>query len=306
MDKNQKEQLKAKIIKLYGLYKLQHSRIKRIIKAPFKTIPHFIIIAIAYIHPFKITYKTLWGDKMRFYLPEGNAIRYYGFFEANLTNFFINFFKEGDIFIDIGAHVGFYSKLVSKLVSERGKVHSFEPTPRTFESLKENLSPNKNATLNNNAVLNEEKEIEFADYGPKYSAFNSFKERKSKEMGFLSSPEIIRVKSINLDKYCASKNINPTLIKIDAEGAEYLILGGMTKILEVNKPVVTIEVAGEDEWKDNCKKSIEILESKKYLPFEITLEGYLKKHKRQNTYLYDNLVFIHSEKLQNFKSLILE
>jgi FkbM family methyltransferase len=304
MKPEQKTELKNKILKRYKLYKLQYSRVRRILKDPFRTIPYFLMLAIAYRHPFKVHYKTLWGDKMSFYLPEGNAIYYYGFFEANLANFFINVLKEGDIFYDVGAHVGYYSILASALVSEKGQVHSFEPTPRTFNSLQENAEPKKNVFVNNRAVMSTESEIEFSDYGPKYSAFNSFQNRTSEEMNFLSKPKIIKVKTISLDAYRTSTGATPTIIKIDAEGAEHIILQAMDTILTEDKPIVTIEVAGENEWKDNCKESIDILINKNYTMFEITLEGYLKPHTQKESYSYDNLVFVHKDKISSVSSLI--
>jgi len=304
MNSEQRTELKSKILKRYELYKLQSSRLKRVIKDPLRTIPWYIINAIAHIRPFKVNYKTLWGDKMTFYLPEGNAIYYYGFFEANLTNFFLNFLKEGDVFFDVGAHVGYYSVLSSSLVGPSGQVHSFEPTPRTYTSLKENLSGKNNCTVNNNAVLDHETEIEFVDYGPKYSAFNSFQKRSSDEMKFLPKPEIFKAKTISLDKYCADKNIVPTLIKIDAEGAEHLILKAMENVLANKKSIVTIEVAGGDEWKENCHKSIVFLIEKGYIGYEIDENGFLTQHSEKDSYSYDNLVFAHETNLDRIKPLL--
>ena len=304
MNPDQRTALKSKILKRYELYKLQYSRVKRVLRDPFRTIPYFLMLAIAYKHPFKVKYNTLWGDRMSFYLPEGNAIYYYGFFEANLANFFINFLEDGDIFYDVGAHVGYYSMLASTLVAPKGQVHSFEPTPRTFASLQENASSKKNISINNRAVMDTAGEIEFADYGPKYSAFNSFQNRTGDEMKFLSKPELIKVKTISLDEYRTEKKAIPTIIKIDAEGAEHIILRAMEKILLEDKPVVTIEVAGGDEWKENCDKSISLLTSKGYEMYEITLEGYLKHHKQLATYSYDNLVFVHPDKADRIKALI--
>lgn len=304
MNTQQRESVKTKVLKNYELYKLQYSRIKRILKAPFKTIPYFVMIYLAYKRPYKVNYKTLWGDKMSFYLPEGNAIYYYGFFEANLTNFLLNYIKEGDVVFDVGAHVGYYTMLNSSLVGETGQVHSFEPTPRTFETLKNNTSSKKNVTVNNNAVLDKETEIEFVDYGPKYSAFNSFQKRTSDEMSFLSKPEKIKVKTVSLDKYCQEKNLTPNFIKIDAEGAEYLILGAMIDILKNKKPIVTIEVAGEEEWQENCTKSINFLQNNGYIAYEIDLNGYVKLHTQQDKYLYDNLLFAHPENMERLKAFI--
>lgn len=304
MNEKQKIELKKVVLKRYELYKLQHSRNKRILKDPLRTIPFFIMQSIAYLHPFKVTYKTLWGDIMRFYLPEGSAIYYYGFFEANLTNFLINFLKKGDVFFDVGAHVGYYSILASTLVESSGQVHSFEPTPRTFESLKENASRKSNITVNNRAILDKETEIEFVDYGPKYSAFNSFKARTSDEMKFLAEPERINVRTISLDNYCRDKGVSPTMIKIDAEGAEHLILQSMQHILTHIKPLVTLEVAGDVEWAKNCKDSIEILQKYGYVGYEINNEGYLKKHAYKESYRYDNLLFVHPENQKRIEPLI--
>ncbi|MFH1454839.1 MAG: FkbM family methyltransferase [bacterium] len=304
MDQNQKDALKSKILKRYELYKLQSSRLKRLLKDPIRTLPYYIMQFWAYRKPFKISYKTLWGDKMSFYLPEGNAIYYYGFFEANLTNFFLNFLKEGDIFIDIGAHVGYYTMLANKLVGETGQVHSFEPTPRTFNTLKENVKDKINVFVNNYAVMDKKTKIEFLDYGPKYSAFNSYKKRIGEDAKFLPIPKKVIAETISLDDYCNNKNINPTLIKIDAEGAEHLILKAMENILTNIKPIITIEVAGDEEWKDNCHKSIQILENHNYIVYEISTDGYLKLHTEKETYSYDNLVFIHTEKISLLKDLI--
>ncbi|OGG85492.1 hypothetical protein A2392_03330 [Candidatus Kaiserbacteria bacterium RIFOXYB1_FULL_46_14] len=306
MNDKERAELKAKIIKRYGLFKLQHSRLKRLLKDPFRTLPAYILQAIAYHHPFKIKKKTLWGVPMTYYLPEGYAIYYYGFFEANLTNFFINFLKKGDVFFDIGAHVGYYTMLARELVGETGSVHSFEPTPRTFSSLLENIKDFKNVTANNAAVFNEETEIEFVDYGPKYSAFNSYKKRNGEDMEFLGEPEVVLAKTISLDNYCREGSIRPTLVKIDAEGAEYMILQAMTDIIANVRPIITIEVAGDEEWKDNCVKSIKLLQSNGYECFESTLEGQLKTHRPQATYTYENLIFVHKDKLSHIQSLRLD
>lgn len=306
MTEEQKEILKKKIIKGNELYSLQGSRMRRLLKNPIRTIPYYIVNIISKIRPFKIGYTTLWGDRMCFFLPEGGAILYYGFFEPNLTIFFINFLKKGDVFFDVGAHVGYYSLLASNLVEQEGYVHSFEPTPRTFQTLKENAGPKTNITVNNRAVMATETEIEFTDYGPRYSAFNSFQKRTGEEMSILPTPERIQVKTVSLDHYCSEKNITPTLIKIDAEGAEHIILQAMENILTRKKSIVTIEVAGGEEWGENCHKSISFLQQKGYLGFEINLNGHLTPHVERTTYVYDNLVFVHKDNLRMIEHLVVK
>ena len=183
MTKLEKEKVKKEILKRYKLYRIHSHRLQRLIKDPLRTFPFYILVLLSRIRPFKIKFKTLWGDKLKCYLPDGNALFYYGCpGEANLTNFFINFLKKGDIFIDIGAHLGFYSLLAARLVGKEGKVYSFEPTPRTFEFLKENISTTSNVIVNQVAVLDQEGVISFVDYGSRYGAFNTCRDRTSSDL----------------------------------------------------------------------------------------------------------------------------
>lgn len=57
----------------------------------------------------------------------------YGDFETNIMK---NYIKEGDIVIDVGANIGYFTLLFSKLVGENGKVFAFEPESKNFELLK--------------------------------------------------------------------------------------------------------------------------------------------------------------------------
>lgn len=304
MNNQQKEALKLKILSRYELYKLQSSRLRRLLKDPVRTFTYYVMQYIAYIKPYKVHKKTLWGDTMSYYLPEGGMVYYYGFFEANLSNFFVNFLEEGDTFFDIGAHVGYYSVLASRLVGNSGKVIGFEPTPRTFTSLLENTKGKNNVEVYNNAVLNEEKEITFFDYGPKYSAFNSFKKRESDAIFFKNKVESFKVKTISIDSFCKKKILSPTFIKIDAEGSEYLILEEMSYVLDNSRPVVTVEVSNDGDLLENSLKSVKILQNKGYACYEITLEGKLHRRTTEQIPLYDNLLFVHPTKFSRIESLL--
>ena len=304
MNNRQKEELKKKILTRNILYEMQGSRVRRLVKDPIRTFTFYVMQAFGYFHPYKVNYRTLWGSSMSFYLPEGGMVYYYGFWEANLTNFFINFLKDGDIFLDVGAHVGYYSVLASDLVGKSGQVHSFEPTPRTFESLKENAKNKNTIKVYNNAILDKETTIDFYDYGPKYSAFNTFKKRTAKEITFRDEVSKISVKTISLDHFCKKGNISPTFIKIDAEGSEYLILGAMKFILEKHKPIVSIEVSSNKEWEENIDSSFKTFEQYGYTSYEIDINGMIEKCDARKVRLYDNLLFIHPSKLDSVRKLI--
>lgn len=313
MNTENRLELQKKILANVKSSESKPTRLSRLLKEPMKAIPFFCRQIVARIKPFKVSYKTLWGDTMEFYLPEGNAIYYYGYYEADLANFFINAIHDGDVFFDIGTHVGYYTLLASRLAGPSGSVHGFEPTPRTFKTLSENIARNASdadgisrakVSLNNVAVLDHETEIDFVDYGPKNSAFNSYKSRDGKGMEFLGQPEHFKAKTISLDAYCKEKSVAPTIIKIDAEGAEHLILQSMNEILATAKPIVTIEVGGGAEWKHNCDQSIDFLLGKGYKCFETNIEGKIKPHQRQEIYHYDNLIFIHPDKMDRAQKLM--
>lgn len=268
-------------------------RLYRLYRAPARTFFYYILAIISHIKPYKLSFSTLWGTHMTSYLPEGNTFYYYGYCEANLTNFLLRFLKEGNVALDVGAHVGFYSMLSSALVGEKGLVHSFEPTPWTYELLKKNTEKLPNVILNNKAVSDKKEQIFFKDYGPGYGAYNTAHKGGST---LKKKATTVTVETVVLDDYCNANKIRPDLIKLDAEGYEYAILQGMTNILNEMRPVVTLEVAGGEGWADNCKKSIDFLLSKKYKPYEMGLDGFVFPHIIKENYEYDNLLFVPEER----------
>jgi FkbM family methyltransferase len=69
--------------------------------------------------------------------------------------------KEGDIVVDIGAHIGLYTIISSKRVGANGKVVAIEAHPSNFEMLKSNIKLNQltNVTPLNYAVYSKETKI---------------------------------------------------------------------------------------------------------------------------------------------------
>ena len=50
-----------------------------------------------------------------------------GNYEPEKTNAILNIVKPNDIALDVGAHIGYFSMLISKIVGSNGHVYSFDP-----------------------------------------------------------------------------------------------------------------------------------------------------------------------------------
>lgn len=142
---------------------------------------------------------------MNVIIPEevSQKISAYGYFETGLTKFFLDYLREGDILIDVGAHYGYFSLLGSSIVGKNGQVHSFEPTPSTYEILRSNLIGKNNITSNNCALFSECKELLMNDYGYERSAYNTIVHTQNEN----SNTKIVRVKALSLDSYIMEKRL---------------------------------------------------------------------------------------------------
>ena len=71
--------------------------------------------------------------------------------EARLNKFLLRHLREGTVFFDIGACLGYYSLLASKLVGPAGRVYAFEPSPAVMPVLRRNLGGKANVSIEEKA-----------------------------------------------------------------------------------------------------------------------------------------------------------
>ena len=127
---------------------------------------------------------------------------------------------------DVGANVGNYTFLFSKLISDSGKVYSFEPTYTTFEKLKFRVEKSglTNISLIRKAVYSQNEKIEFNQFPEKYSTWNSIgKPRMLDPQNTNNYVPIVQteiIEAITLDSFCHKHDIQKIdYLKIDVEGA---------------------------------------------------------------------------------------
>ena len=63
-----------------------------------------------------------------------------GLYEIDKTHCIQTLLKKNQIFIDVGAHYGYFSKLASEIVGKQGQVYSFEPCEQNLIELKKNMT----------------------------------------------------------------------------------------------------------------------------------------------------------------------
>lgn len=161
--------------------------------------------------------------------------------------------SRGDLVVDIGANVGFYTKRLAELVGNEGRVIAFEPVPETFVLLVNNLESCgiNNVTLINTAVSDITGVVGMAV--PKYSDTG---QRNYYQAHIASSIESeLQVLTVSLDAMRIPKTVG--LIKIDAEGHEILVLKGMQETLRRDHPLLIVEMNHREVW--------ELLESLDYV-----------------------------------------
>jgi FkbM family methyltransferase len=153
---------------------------------------------------------------------------------------------QGQVFLDIGANIGFYTLFAAQRVGSKGRVVSFEPDPMTFESLERSVVRNGFdwAKCVNVALSNRAGEIPFftVSDGSAHSLVPEI-ERRARRYSGKVPVRVARLDDLNREGLLDTSRID--LIKIDVEGEEERTIGGMLETLEHFKyPRVWAEVRG--------------------------------------------------------------
>lgn len=157
--------------------------------------------------------------------------------EGDVNELILSCLKEDDVFLDVGANIGYYSVLAGKIIGDSGRVISVEPVPSTAEVLNYNIELNnlRNVKVIQKAIWSDNQVITM--HVPK-----SFFGMAS--ICNLHDADAFAVEGITLDTVCEAQEVN--LLKIDAEGSEYQILKGARKTLEKTRNVV-LEASSEKD-----------------------------------------------------------
>jgi FkbM family methyltransferase len=162
-------------------------------------------------------------------------------YESSTVKHLLPRLKASRCFIDVGANIGFYTLIASKLIGHGGQVHAIEMDQSNIARIRRTLSENhvRNVALHHMAIGDRD---EMVHYRHRTSTTNSLSAGCDDAPGGLDQQVSMR----KLDTFVEDHQLQPDIIKIDVEGADYLVASGMGRTLKRFRPKIYCELHAHD------------------------------------------------------------
>lgn len=142
-----------------------------------------------------------------------------------------------DVFLDLGANIGWYSALAQRVMKPGAEIHAFEPDDRNFRLLKANAPENASVRTRLSRMAVSDK----VGVASLYRSENNLGDHRLNA----SDPgrAAVEVPVTTLDAYFAGRDLPPLLAKIDTQGSEPAILRGASGVFspEARENVLIME-----------------------------------------------------------------
>jgi len=183
-------------------------------------------------------------------MPGSEKYYWSGTHEGHVQEALARELSAGMCFWDVGAHIGFFSCMASKLVGPQGQVISFEPMPETRARLRRSIDLNHlENVLVEEAALADISGIRTLSPPKPFDPSHDERANSLTPMWTVVSgkgePGGFEVRCARIDDLVGTVS-SPDLIKIDAEGAELEVLSGAMGLLSRRQTKVIIEMSDED------------------------------------------------------------
>jgi FkbM family methyltransferase len=154
-----------------------------------------------------------------------NILRHHFTWQRALTVFIDRFLKPGDVFVDVGANLGYFTLVGANAVGRAGRVHSFEPEPHNMALLRRNLSLNGFGQVVCHEVA----------VGATSGVADLSLSETNLGAHHLAGPadrgDTLQVPLVTLEEALADEARPINLVKIDIQGGELDVLAGMAALL---------------------------------------------------------------------------
>lgn len=190
-----------------------------------------------------------------------------GVWEPGTTKLFLKQLRSGDVVVDVGANIGWFTMLSAKLVGSGGMVLSFEPETTNFEILHSSVSANhfgnviafQSCVSSSNGIV----VLNVTDSAGLHSILTPLRGKIVRR---------VSVPTVRLDDITESLGlVRIDLLKIDVEGAEPLVLSGASKLLDGSKIRSIIMEWNPQSWQDFRELQATLLKNYRMYRFSSTL-----------------------------------
>lgn len=181
------------------------------------------------------TARTIFGSQVSANTRDtiSKYIYYFGVWEPNLTHWIRRRLSPGDVFIDVGANIGYFTLLASRLVGDSGKVVAVEALPAIFAALENNLKINcaHNVRAVNCAAWDMQEMLTIytqpEDLPGQTTVMSAWADKYNLEDSQSRIPAAPLSEILTPDEFRAAR-----LVKIDVEGAEWHALRGLEPLMD--------------------------------------------------------------------------
>lgn len=165
-------------------------------------------------------------------------------YEPQLTHLVADL-QPGDVFVDVGANVGFFTLIAARRVAPGGRVVAFEPHPGARAAMAELLARNEATTSVEilDAALGDVATGRATLHIAADSVLSTLDPSRAPLAGQYDYPDTVDVPLTSLDAWMTTGGVDPArlrLVKIDVEGGEDAVVRGMTATLAAARRVVVV------------------------------------------------------------------
>lgn len=224
----------------------------------------------------------------RFNLLKGNEEYKFNYFVKNLIH-------SGDIVVDIGANLGYFSSIFIKLTGKSGKVICIEPVKPFYETLVWGLGKYANCTIYNYALGTEKKMVELVL--PKFNGVfrtglpHIPDNDSEKQDSYVFETQMTRGSELLIDL--------PKIdyIKCDIEGYEQYVLPEIKIVFEKFRPILQVET-----WGIHKPVVMSLMKEMNYIAFTLDKNKLIADEKGELN--EGDILFVPAEKLNKIEHLI--
>lgn len=188
----------------------------------------------------RLPHALLWVDVTDDSL--GHVILKHGEYERGWTEWLRTAIRPGSRAVDIGANIGYYTVLLGQLVGPGGRVLAFEPEPNNFALLERNLRDNGLDNVETfQAALTEAPGRVSLHINERHHGVHSL---GADNCSYRRGRVRVEVEALRLDDVLEARGLSGSVsfVKLDAQGAEELILRGSRRLLQQESLTLLLEI----------------------------------------------------------------